>query len=204
VALVVDSWTPRGLAENCTPGSVELPNTERLDDAVGALRWLRALPAVDPARIGVIGWSAGGVYAMALVNGPSLERARARGVVVPEPGFRAAVAVYPGGCFSLVQERAIRPLLVLIGDADDWTLPGPCVEMTRAMQGRGAPIELVVYPGAVHYFDVEEQPRAWLPDVQNRNRPGGCCGATVGYDAAVAADARRRIVDFFGYHLAGP
>jgi dienelactone hydrolase len=201
VALIVDSWTPRGLTENCTPASVDLPNTERFDDAVGALRYLQARPFVDPARIGVIGWSAGGVYAMALVNGPSLDRARARGVVVPEPGFRAAVGLYPGGCFSLVRERAVRPLLVLMGDADDWTAPGPCVEMTRAMRERGAPVELVLYPGALHYFDVEEQPRAWLPDVENRNLPGGCCGATVGHDAAAAADAKRRIAHFFGYHL---
>jgi dienelactone hydrolase len=201
VALVVDSWTPRGMTENCTPASADLPNTERFDDAVGALRLLHALPSVDAARIGVIGWSAGGVYAMALVNGPSLERARARGVVVPEPGFRAAVGVYPGGCFSLVNERAVRPLLVLIGDADDWTLPGPCLEMIGAMRSRGAPVDIVLYPGAVHYFDVEEQPRAWLPDVENRNRPGGCCGATVGFDAGAAADAKRRIAEFFGYHL---
>lgn len=202
VALVVDSWTPRGLTENCTLASEELPNTARLDDAVGALRWLHTLPSVDPDRVGVIGWSAGGVYAMALVNGPSLERARARGVVLPEPGFRAAVAVYPGGCSSLVHEQVVRPLLVLIGEADDWTLPGPCIDMVRAMRSRGAPVEIVLYPGALHYFDMEEQPRAWLADVVNRNRPGGCCGATVGHDPAAAADARRRIADFFGYHLA--
>src|SRR2546422_7873445 len=31
----------------------------------------------------VIGWSNGGVFAIALVNGPSLERQRRRGVVLP-------------------------------------------------------------------------------------------------------------------------
>jgi len=202
-ALVVDSWTPRGMTEGCSPASADLANTERLDDAVGALRFLHSRDWVDRERIGVIGWSNGGVFAMALVNGPSHERARARGVTLPSPGFRAAVGVYPGGCFSLVREQVVRPLLVLIGGADDWTLPGPCVEMVEAMRGRGADARIVVYPGAVHYFDVEEQPRAYLPDVENRNKPNGCCGATVGYDAAAARDARRRIGEFFDYHLRG-
>jgi dienelactone hydrolase len=150
----------------------------------------------------VIGWSNGGVFAMAAVNGPSLERARVRGVDMPEPGFAAAVAMYPGGCYSLAHERVIRPLLLLIGDADDWTSPDECAVMVEAMRARGADAEIVRYPGALHYFDVVGQPRIVLPEVENRNKPGGCCGATVGHDAAAAADARRRIADFFGRHLA--
>lgn len=201
VAIVVDSWRPRGIADGCVPAETEVPNTERFDDAVGALRWLHARPYVDRARIGIIGWSNGGVFAMATVNGPSLQRARARGVVMPEPGFRASVAMYPGGCYSLVKEQVVRPLLLLIGDADDWTSPRECTEMVEAMRARGADASLVLYPGAVHYFDVRDQARTVLADVENRNKPGGCCGATVGYDAAAAEDARRRIGAFFGYHL---
>ncbi|MGH7326338.1 MAG: dienelactone hydrolase family protein [Candidatus Rokuibacteriota bacterium] len=201
VALVVDSWAARGIAESCSPQSVEPPNTERFDDTVGALRFLHTLPYVDRQRVGVIGWSNGGVFAMAVVNGPSHERARRRGVTLPEPGFRAAVGVYPGGCHSLVGERAVQPLLLLMGDADDWTSPGPCREMVEAMRGRGADVTIVLYPGAFHYFDVEGQPRTYLADVANRNKPGECCGATVAYDDRAAADARRRVAEFFGYHL---
>lgn len=202
VALIVDSWAARGMTEGlCTPASPEVRNTERLDDAVGALRYLQSLPYVDRERIGVIGWSNGGVFAMAVINGPSLERARRRGVTLPEPGFRAAIAFYPGGCFSLVHETVVRPLLVLMGAADDWTIPKPCADMVSAMRSRGADATIVLYPGAVHYFDVEGQPRTFLPDVENMNLPGECCGATVGHDAAAAADARRRAEAFFGYHL---
>jgi dienelactone hydrolase len=200
VALLVDSWTPRGIRESCAPGP-DIPNTERLDDAVGALRWLHGRPYVDRRRIGVIGWSNGGVFAIAAVNGPSLARARARGVEMPEPGFAAAVAMYPGGCYSLVHEQVIRPLLLLIGDADDWVSPAECGGMIEAMRARGADAEIVRYPGVVHYFDVVGQARVVLPEVENRNKPGGCCGATVGYDAAADADARRRIEAFLGRHL---
>jgi hypothetical protein len=37
--------------------------------------------------------------------------------------------------------------------------------------------------------------------VENRNRPGGCCGATVGHDPVAAADARRRVEAFLSRHL---
>src|SRR5947207_656410 len=92
VALVVESWGSRGLGEQCTPGE-DLPNTARFDDAIGALRWLHARPYVHRERIGIIGWSNGGAFSMAAVNGPTAERAKRRGVEIPPPGYRAAVAV---------------------------------------------------------------------------------------------------------------
>jgi len=193
---------PRAIRDGCLPGS-DIPGTERFDDAVGALRWLPARPYVDHRRVGVMGWSNGGVFAMAVVNGPSLARARARGVALPEPGFAASVAMCPGGCYSLVDERAVRPLLLLIGDADDWTLASECDRMVTAMRARGADATIVRYAGAVHDFDVAGQARVVLPAVENRNRPGGCRGATVGYDAAADGDARRRVEVFFRRHL-GP
>jgi len=201
VALVVDSWTPRGLTETCLKEGPEIDRFWRFDDGMGALGYLQSLGFVNPARIGAIGWSIGGVYSMAFINGPSLERAVKRGLTLPNPGYAAAAGIYPGGCFSLVDERVIKPLLVLIGEADDWTLADECERMVNNMRSRGADASIVIYPGAYHYFDVEGQPLQVLPNVENRNRPGGCCGATVGYNAAAAVDARRRVEEFFARHL---
>jgi len=200
VALVLDSFGPRGIEGDCRSGPDDPPLTARFDDAFGALRYLQSLGYVRPDRVAAIGWSQGGVYALAVINGPSLERARRRGVELPTPGFAASVGVYPGGCFSLVNEQVVRPLLVLIGQADDWTPPATCQEMVEAMRGRGADATIVTYPGAQHYFDVEGRRLEVLPDVENDNRPGGF-GATVGYQAEAAADARRRIEDFLARHL---
>jgi dienelactone hydrolase len=197
----VDSWTPRGLKETCSFTVEDPPNTARFDDAFGALRYLQARGDVDPRRIGAMGWSNGGVFSIAVVNGPSLERAKARGVVLTEPGFAAGVGVYPGGCDSLKTERVVRPLLVLIGDADDWTKAATCKEMVDAMRAKGAEASIEVLPGAYHYFDFEGLARTTLPHVGNENKPGGCCGATVAFDAAAFATARRRVAEFLGYHL---
>jgi dienelactone hydrolase len=201
LALVVDSWTPRGYKETCSFTGTDPPNTARFDDAVGALRYLHGLPEVDRRRVGIMGWSNGGVFAMSVVNGPSLERAQARGVVMPEPGYAAAIGVYPGGCVSLTSQHFIRPVLVVMGDADDWTIASACVTMVQAMRARGADATIELLPGAYHYFDFEGLSRRVLPEVGNDNRPGGCCGATVAFDAAAYATAQRRIAEFLGYHL---
>lgn len=200
IALVVDSFGPRRVKGDCRSGPDEPPVTARFDDAFGALRYLQSRPDVRADRIGAIGWSQGGVYAMAVINGPSLERARRRGVTLPAPGFAAGIGVYPGGCFSLVGEQVVRPLLVLIGEADDWTPAAKCREMTEAMRSRGADATIVTYPGAYHYFDVEGQRLEVLADVENDSRPGGF-GATVSYQADAAADARRRVEEFLREHL---
>lgn len=200
VALVVDSFGPRGVKGDCRSGPDEPPITARFDDAFGALRYLQSLPEVRADRVTTIGWSQGGVYAMAAINGPSLERARRRGVTLPDIGFAAGIGVYPGGCFSLVKEQVIRPLLVLIGEADDWTPAAKCREMVEAMRGRGADATIVSYPGAYHYFDVEGQRLEVQAQVENDNRAGGF-GATVSYQAEAAADAQRQVEQFLARHL---
>jgi len=203
VALVVDSFGPRGVKGDCRSGPDEPPITARFDDAVGALRYLQSQPYVRGDRVAALGWSQGGVYAMAVINGPSLERARRRGVDLPAVGFAAAVGIYPGGCTSLTGERVVRPLLVLIGGADDWTPAAHCQRMVEAMKGRGAEVSITVYPGAYHYFDVEGQRLEVLAEVENEHKPGGF-GATVSYQAAAAADARRQVEAFLARHLRRP
>jgi dienelactone hydrolase len=140
---------------------------------------------------------------MAVINGPSLERAKQRGVELPVPGFAAGIGFYPGGCKSLIDERAIRPLLVLIGGADDWTPAATCRQMVDAMAMRGADVSIVIYPGAYHYFDVEGRELTVLAEVENELKPGGF-GATVSYQAAAAADARRQVEAFLAKHLGQP
>lgn len=200
VALVVDSFGPRKVKGDCRTGPDEPPITARLDDAIGALRYLQSQPDVLRDRIAAIGWSQGGVYAMAVINGPSLERAKQRGVELPSSGFAAGIGVYPGGCSSLVNQQVVHPLLVLIGGADDWTPAEKCAEMVKAMTSRGADAAIVIYPGAYHYFDKEGQRQEVLAEVENETKPGGF-GATVAYQAEAAADAYRQVEAFLARYL---
>ena len=109
---------------------------------------------------------------------------------------------------SAVRDRAddarpYAPLLVLIGAKDDWTPAAPCVHWTERAQALGAPMRLKVYPDAHHGFDAPNNPVHVRPEVRNRNKPGGCCGATIGTEPAARADAICEVTQFFASELGG-
>lgn len=204
VAFVVDSYGPRKEPADCKddPSPNATPNTARFDDAIGALRYLQGQSFVIPERVASFGWSQGGQFAMSVINGPTLERARARGVALPPVGFAAAVAMYPGGCQDYAKELVVRPLLLLIGGSDDWTPPRYCREMAANVRGRGADVTLVEYPGAYHYFDVVGRRKEVLKDIE-QPYTRGAYGVTVAYDPAAAADAQRQVEAFLARILKG-
>jgi dienelactone hydrolase len=187
-ALIVDSFRPRGHAEICTDFR-RVSRRERVLDAYGALRWLRAQPFIDARRIGVAGWSNGGFTVLQV-----MDQARER----PADGFRAAVAVYPDCRFDKTT-RFYAPLLILIGGRDDWTPAASCQELAASGEPRPAPVLLHVYPDAYHSFDNPTAARQYLPNVENANKPGG--GATIGHDPAARADAIARVERFLAEHL---
>ena len=138
--LIVDSFGPRGISEGCT-GSA--PSADRIMDAYGGLHYLAGLPFIDPDRIAVIGYSQGAIAALAAVGRDGIQ-------TLFERHFRAAIAYYPLCDPSPFAVAAAT--LILIGDLDDWTPARRCREMMAKRTGEGAPLRLVVYPGAYHSF----------------------------------------------------
>ncbi|MBI4609115.1 MAG: dienelactone hydrolase family protein [Candidatus Rokubacteria bacterium] len=176
VALAVDTLSPRGATDLCLKGKHTVH--EVAGDAVEALVHLRSLPFVDQDRIGVIGWSHGAMAALvAIRSGP-----RGR-------GFRLAIAFYPD-CGYVAYDTTI-PVLLLLGEVDDWTPPGQCVKVTKQLQREGRPVVWKVYPGAHHGFDV----------AGFGNRTVVYRGYTMRYDPAATADAKERVRAFLAQHL---
>jgi dienelactone hydrolase len=188
VVLHVDSFAARGLREICSQSQRGIrTSVERAQDAYAALRFLQARPDIRPDAIVLLGWSNGGntvLWTMASDNA-------ARPVTLVQD-YAAAVAFYPG-CRSLAERRRgwtpVAPLLVLVGDADDWTPAEPCL---RLAEKTGAAMRLLLYPGALHDFDA--------PDMAihvRRNVPSTQSGtATLGTDPAARADAIVRVPAF--------
>jgi dienelactone hydrolase len=171
---------------------------ERPKDAYAALRYLQAQPFVRPDRVGVVGWSQGGATVLLAIAAHN--SARPSGLA---HDFRAAVAFYPGRCSDRFQSRPFVnadpgswttaiPLLVLFGEADNWTPSAPCAELIAAAKARGAPAEIKLYPGALHVFDAPNLPRRELPAY----RMASGVVPIVGTDHAARADALVRVKDF--------
>lgn len=147
VTLTVDSFGPRGIDNTCGNGTP----TEMAFDAYRALDFLVRQHAVDPDRVAVLGFSQGGWLALSSVEQGVVEHSSSH-------KFRAAAAFYPN-CRT-IQGNLTVPALIMIGGLDDWTSAAGCRQLAEgaddygvSRRREGAPIKLIVYPGAWHAFD---------------------------------------------------
>jgi dienelactone hydrolase len=179
VTLQVDSFSPRGISNVCTYSgrdSLEMV-AKRVGDAYDAGRYLAGLPLVDKGRIAVMGWSHGGITTLQALHKEN---------VAP---FRAAVAFYPS-CRRLLRDLN-APLLILIGEADDWTPAERCVSMLPKDKGSNE-VALKVYPGAFHGFDTAGA----------NSRVRGASGMhRIEHHPEAEADSVIRVREFFERHL---
>jgi dienelactone hydrolase len=178
-ALVVDSFTPRGLKNVCHRGG-ELAGPERAADAFAAAAYLRTRNDIDPNRIGLLGYSHGGWTALAAASEP---------ITAANGGkpFAAIVAYYPI-CHQDNPPLA-SDLQILIGSADDWSSAKACEDLVAKYAGATAHRPLLkIYPGASHSFDVERAARVYLSH-------------RLAYDATAAADSFNVTRQFLDSHL---
>jgi dienelactone hydrolase len=164
--LLVDGFRPRGYRTICGKRDRPLdPYADRPYDAHAALKFLAARADIARDRIALMGWSNGAMATLGtLLHGASHRPAGAG------PEFRAGIGFYPG-CVVLRKKgiyRPVAPVLVLIGLADDWTLPKPCFALVDEANkwGGGAKMEIEGFEGAYHAFD---HPNNKLHTVKTRN-----------------------------------
>jgi dienelactone hydrolase len=205
VVIMPDSFSTRGHPDGvCTGGGTgrraDVNPARRAHDAYGALAHARALSYVDGRRVGLMGASHGGttvLAAMAPSRSESAPLARDK-----RAGFAAAVALYPR-CSTVTRlstaYRPIAPVLILIGEKDDWTPALDCRRLAEASSGAGHPVAIKIYPGAHHSFD-SPHPERYVATRINPGVPGGR-GATTGGHAGAWADSIREVTAFFARHL---
>jgi dienelactone hydrolase len=74
--------------------------------------------------------------------------------------FRAAIAYYPS-CVVVPVPAMIAPVLILIGEADQWNRADACKTLKNLARPDGAPIDLALYPVVHHAFDVDQPGSNW-------------------------------------------
>ena len=176
VALATDYFAPVGV----TPATFDLKTFQAdaaREDLARAVDCLRSLAYVDKTRVGAVGFSMGGYFALALGT---------------REDVRAVIAYYPGVCDPPADEACLArysmatvaaqmraPVLLLHGDADT-VVP---FALSRATQeilvGAGKSSQLVPYVRVGHGFDFGTS-RAGNPN----------------YDARASADAQARSLAF--------
>ena len=189
--LLPDSFTPRGLRELCTLPLAQRPlrAAERRADIQAAVEWLAARSEVDRTRIVVLGWSHGGSAVLAALN---------HRIGVQPLQARAAVAFYPG-CSPYARTQGsylpVAPLLILIGELDDWTPPAPCIEL-----GKWTPkVKVQVFPDSHHGFDHPSSRVRVRTDVTSGIKRDA--GVTVGSNAHARKQAYAAMFKFLEHEL---
>jgi dienelactone hydrolase len=219
VVVIADSFAPRGfpdgvcVARGRDPRFALVSYAARAADAYAALAYLRTLPYVDGRHVGVMGGSHGGSSTLATMVEHDTGLGQGR-------GFAAGVALYPAcavhygawGAGRRIDDRhpidnadgvyrPLAPLLILIGEKDDWTPAAHCQDLAARSRAAGLPVAIKVYAGAHHSFD-SNAPVRYVPERRNFNKPDGF-GATTGGNAAAWADSIAEVTAFFARHLNG-
>ena len=188
--LLPDSFGSRGMGSQCRVKERAVTASGlRRGDAIAAATWLAARPGTPQGGIALMGWSNGAIT--------TLWTARTR-ADLPPGLFSRFVAFYPG-CASVLRSASWQPsapLLILIGDRDDWTPAPPCRDLAARFPGQ---ISLVTYPGAWHDFDA---PGLTFQTLNGLASTGSGTGtAHRGGDPAAREDAMQRVPRFLA---AGP
>lgn len=121
--------------------------------ALAATTFLASLPQVDHDRIGLIGWSHGGLATIKAVADPELSASWGLHI-------RAAAAIYPI-CPTTIEQLDV-PLILLIGAKDETVSVSACRELS--LNDPTGHIDFVAYPDAAHTYDL-----SWTPNYRRKD-----------------------------------
>lgn len=155
-AFVIDYYSVRGSTKESTylMKTLSASETDILVDAYSALKVIGTHPAIDASRIGVTGYSYGGMATRFTLD------PRVKAVVAPEvPRFAAHIDVY-GPCHQTLgsKETTGAPYLAIFGDEDNSVDPEICKTVHADISASGSPVETLMIPGAGHAWE-SKRPR---------------------------------------------
>ncbi len=189
----IDLWAAHGVA-----GPETRPKSpfETVPDVFAALATLAARPEIDPGRIGLTGFSWGGLMTMLAAT----EAIQAK-YGVGGARFAAFAPFYPvAWIYNVVPGFDFRaltgPVLLQLGAADTYDDPDTGEHLLATLdEADRAKVTLHVHPGATHAWDRRE-PDITVYDPFSHKGQGG--PTLFAYDAATARRSTGLLTDFFG------
>ena len=175
--LIVDPFTPRnepeGVCANLNAKTFAQYATRGGNDAVAALKVVKAMPDIDPNRVFLQGYSFGAISSLFAVDTktPGTHDAKVAGLI----------AYYPY-CYDNVDPSV--PTLALIGEKDDWTPAALC----QAVKGKPN-FEVAVFPDSYHGF------------VSPMGVPVDYLGHHIAYNEKATLEAQQRADAFMDAHM---
>ncbi|MBS8239168.1 hypothetical protein DYI22_01455 [Marinobacter lipolyticus] len=161
--LEIDMWSARSMS-----GGLDRPKHVKntLPDAKAAFRYLASRPEIDANRIGLMGFSWGGVVGMLTASGQVA-------------GFESVAALYPV-CWGYnevpgyeFRQVAVKEVLLISGTRDQYDRPDDCESLVSSLpepdRERVTEVSLV---GATHAFDRAGPPAEFFDPYAFRGKGG--------------------------------
>jgi len=150
-AFVIDYYSNRGVVKDSNYFAKVLSVTEfdALTDAYNALNLLATHPLIDSKRIGVMGFSYGGMAVKFAMD------ERIRKILSPNTNGFAAFADFYGTCFQQFNTTQVNgaPLITLRGTLDASNDLVLCAAREKAYRDLGVEVETHIYEGAGHAWE---------------------------------------------------
>jgi len=155
----------------------------RIVDARRALELLSKHPRIDPARIGCLGSSLGGIGCLyqsvkrfqKMWGAPGLE-------------FAASVPMYPACNFKYEEDDVMsdEPIRIHIGDLDQYGSAESCIKYVERLRLKGKDITVTVYPGVHHSFVTKiSGPKGTMTTMKQKGRYFAQCNFEENTDSSV-------------------
>jgi dienelactone hydrolase len=213
---ILDGFTGRGIVDVGTDQR-QLGMLTMINDAYRVLELLAKHPRIDPSRIGIMGFSRGGMVAL-YASVKRFQRMHGPGDIE----FAAYVGFYTPCYITFIDDGELsdRPIRLFHGSADDYVPVGPCQEYVKRLQKAGKNVQLVEYSDAYHVFDypafktplrvpeaqtvrncrLEENPAGQIINSRTKKPvsvdPCTERGATVAYNAQAHSEAVKDVKQF--------
>jgi dienelactone hydrolase len=143
--LVIDSHSSRGMGVANQTTATNVTVHTFVADVYNGLEYLKSLPHVNKDKIGLMGFSKGGLTTILATE------TRYRDAVSPtKANFAFHIPIYPG-CQTFTKNPKLNgsPMLMLLGEKDNYTGLSGCYEIQKIVPNT----EIVVLKDATHSWD---------------------------------------------------
>ena len=194
LVLFLDSFSTRNIDSTCQGlGEQEnfLIHGGRVQDVFAANDFLSQRNDVENFRIGLMGWDYHSVLGAVAKHGMQQKF---------DANFMGVVAIYPS-CNATSGTDFISPILVLIGEDDDWTPAQECRIMESYARAGLESVQLRYFENAQHGFDDPSMPdEMYFPDFRNYFK-SPARGVTMQYDKQAHLASIKVVRQFLDFNV---
>lgn len=145
--VLVDSFNPRGFSSVCE-NAFRSFIPEKVNDVNVVLDVMRNDQRFQPNKIAIGGHSQGAISTLL----SAYEGSQTTFKRTHSQGYNLFVAAAPECRITFIEPKLLAPLLIIVGELDDYTEPEPCFKEVKRLEAANQKVDIKVVKGVYHSF----------------------------------------------------